>query len=73
MVCFLCDEYYLASIVMSVMSGERFCTRNKESCTFGSHGRVKFEIKSGLIYLQYNPKYSIQSACFDMTNIPKYK
>ena len=51
---FLCDEDSLASTCTSVVSGERFCTKIGESCTFGSHGKVKFEIKSGFIYLQKN-------------------
>ena len=70
---FLFDEDYLASTCMGVVSGERFCTINKESCNFGSHGRVKFEIKSGFIYLQKNTTFDIQSPCFDTPNIPKYR
>ena len=58
---------------MGVVSGERFFTRNEESCTLGSHGRVKFQIKSGFIYLQGNPTDYLIFPCFDTTNIPKYK
>ena len=58
---------------MGVVSGERFCTRYEESCTFGSHGRVKFEIKSGFIYFQDNPTAALQYTCFYTTNMHKYK
>ena len=51
----LCDEDYLASTCMGVVIGERFCTRYEKSCTFTSHGKVKFEIKEGFIYFQDNP------------------
>ena len=58
---------------MGVLNGERFFTRTEQSCTFGSHGRVKFEIKSGFIYLQDNPTSTIKYTVFDMKNITKYK
>ena len=45
---------------MGIISGERFFTRDEESCTFGSHRRLKFEIKSGFIYLQENPTSALQ-------------
>ena len=41
-VSFLCDEYYLVSTCMAVVSKDRFCKINEESCTFGNHGRVEF-------------------------------
>ena len=58
---------------MGVVIRERFCTRDEESCTFISHGRVKFEIKEGFIYFQDNPTSALQYPCFDMKNIPTYK
>ena len=58
---------------MGVTSGELFCTRDEDSCTFGSHGRVKFDIKAGFLYLQENPISTLQPPCFGMENIPKYK
>ena len=69
MVCLLCDEDYLASTCMVIMIGKRFCTRDEESCTFGSHGRVKVEMKSGFIYLQYNTAATLKSPYFDTTTI----
>ena len=73
MVCFFCDEYYLTSTYMGVASGELYCTIIEESFTFRSHGRVKFEIKAGFIYLPDNNTVSLWFTFIYMTNVPKYK
>ena len=39
---------------IGVVSGEQFFTRDEESFNFGRHGKVKFKIRTGLIYLQDN-------------------
>ena len=57
---------------MGVASGERFCKRNEESFTFVIHWRVKFENKSGFIYLQDSNTYALQYMCAYMKNTPKY-
>ena len=56
---------------MVFVSGERFCTRDEESCTFVIHEEVKFEIKAGFIYLKDNPVSALQYPCFYKPNIPK--
>ena len=58
---------------MSVVSGEYFCTRTEDIFNFGCHGRVKFEIKSGFIYMQENTTSDTQYPCFDTAKISKYK
>ena len=58
---------------MGVVSGERFFKRNEDSCNFGSHGEIKFEIKTSFIHVKDNPKDALWCPCFDTTNIPKYK
>ena len=73
MVLYLCNEDYFVSTCVGFMSGEWFFTRNEESCTFGSHGRVKFELRSGFVYLEDNPTSALQYPCFDKKNLPKYK
>ena len=61
----MCDKYYLASSFRGVISGEQFCRRDEESCTFGSDGRVEFELKVRFIYLQDNTMEYFQYMCFD--------
>ena len=73
MVYFMFNKDYLASTCRGVMNRERFCTRDKDSCTFRIHGRVKFGLKSGLVYLQENPMGFCQYMCFDATILPRYK
>ena len=49
---------------MCVVSGEQFYKRNEKSYNFGSHLKVKFEIKSVFVYFQYNPTAAPQYPCF---------